>query len=86
MTPAQLRAARDLLQWGVNKLASRSGTTHHLVRTYESSGRLSANYGRLSPADPLLAIRATLEEAGVEFVEKGEAGPGVRMQKPAGAA
>ena len=81
VTPAQLQAARELLGWGVNKLAGRSGTTSNLVRTYERSGRLAANYGRTCLGDPLLAIRAALEEAGVEFTS-GDA-PGVRLKQPA---
>ena len=85
VTLAQLKAAREMLGWGVQRLAGRSGTTSHLINTYERSGRASATYGRMSPVDPLIAIRATLEQAGVEFVEESETGPGVRLQKPVGA-
>ena len=83
MTPAQLKAARDLLGWGIHKLAGRSGTTYHFVITYERSGRVAANYGPMSPADPLAAIRAALEEAGVVFIEENGGGPGVRLHKAA---
>ena len=82
VTPAQLRAARDLLGWGIQKLAGRSGTTANLVRTYERSGRVAANYGLLASTDPLAAIRATLEEAGVEFIN-GDAS-GVRLRRVCG--
>ena len=85
VTPGQLKAAREMLGWGIQKLAGRSRTAVHLIRTYERSGRVAATYGWMMPADPLAAIRATFEEAGVEFVEESEAGPGVRLQKPAGA-
>jgi len=81
VTPAQVRAARGLLQWGIQKLAARSRTTYHLVNTYECSGRVAVNYGRMSPPDPLLAIRATLEEAGIEFTN--DAAPAVQLRKPA---
>ena len=81
MTPAQLKAARDLLGWGVNKLAGRSGTTSNLINTYERSGRLAATYGRMCLGDPLLAIRTALEAAGVVFIEENGGGPGVRLRK-----
>ncbi len=79
MTPAQLRAARDLLGWGVQKLAGRSDTTCNLIRIYERSGRVAATYGRMCLGDPLLAIRTALEAAGVEFTN-GDA-PGVRLRQ-----
>ena len=82
MTPGQVRAARGMLQWGIQKLAARSGTTYRLVSTYEGSGRVAANYGRMSPTDPLLAIRVTLEEAGIEFTD--DDAPGVQLRKQAG--
>ena len=78
VTPAQLKAARELLGWNHKKLAGRSGTSARLIETYERSGRVTATYGRVSPADPLAAIRATLEAAGVEFTT-GDA-PGVRLR------
>ena len=81
-TLAQLKAARKLLGWGVQRLAGRSGTACHLIYTYERSGRIAATYSRMAPVDPLAAIRAVLEEAGVEFVEDSEAGPSVRMRHP----
>ena len=81
MTPAQLKAARGLLGWGIQKLAARSNTTYHLVNTYERSGRVAGNYGRMGPADPMLAVTTTLEEAGVMFVDETGDGPGVRLRK-----
>ena len=82
LTPAQLKAARDLLGWGVQKLVGRSGISHYLIRTYERSGRVAVTYLHMSPADPLLAIRATLEDAGVEFTN-GDAS-GVRLRTVGG--
>ncbi len=79
---AQLKAAREMLGWGVHKLAYRSGTSSHLIRTYERSGQVAKTVNRISPADPLAAIRAALEEAGIEFVEESEAGLGVRLRYP----
>ena len=80
VTLAQLKAAREMLGWGVQRLAGRSGTSSYLIKTYERSGRVTAIYGRMSADVRLAAIRATLEEAGVEFVEESETGLGVRMR------
>ena len=80
VTPAQVKAARELLGWGIAKLAGRSGTTSHLINTYERSGRVAVTYSHISRADPLLAIRAALEEAGIKFIEENGAEPGVRMR------
>ncbi len=79
MTPAQLKAARGLLGWGIQKLAARSGTTYRMVNIYERSGRVAVTYGRRSLGDPLVAIQAVLEQAGVEFTN-GDAS-GVRLRK-----
>ena len=79
VTPAQVKAARRLLRWSISGLAARSRTTLHLVRTYECSGRVAVSYFRMSLADPVAAIRAALEEAGIEFTDGDE--PGVRMRK-----
>ncbi len=80
MTPAQLKAARELLGWGTQKLAGHSRTTPYLISTYERSGRVAVTYGRMCLGDPLLAIRAVLEEAGIEFTS--DDAPGVRLRKP----
>ncbi len=82
VTLAQLKTAREMLGWGVHKLACRSGTSSYLIKVYERSGRVASTCRWMSPADPLAAIRATLEKAGVEFVEDSEAGPGVWMRHP----
>jgi len=78
VTPAQVKAARGLLRWGVPKLAARSRTTYHLIDTYERSGRVAGTYFRMSLDNPLAAIRAALEEAGIEFTD-GET-PGVQLR------
>ena len=82
VTPAQVKAARELLGWGIAKLAGRSGATSHLINTYERMGRVAVTYSHISRADPLLAIRATLEEAGIEFIEESGAEPRVQMRHP----
>ena len=81
MTPDQMKAARKLLGWSVDRLSVHSDTSYQTVRTFEQTGRvvpLNGN-GRAKPSDPIAAIRATLEAAGVEFTD-GDA-PGVRLRK-----
>ena len=82
MTPIQIKAARGLLHWNVRKLAASSRTTYHLISTYEYSGRVSGAYLRMAQDDPLAAIRAALEAAGIEFTD-GDT-PGVRLRRVGG--
>ena len=81
MTPDQVKAARRLLGWGIQKLSARSNATYHLIDTYERSGRVAVTYGRMCLGDPLLAIRVALEEAGVEFTNG--VVPGVQLRRSA---
>ncbi len=85
MTPAQVRAARGLLGWSIDRLSSRSGTSVSMVRAFEQTGRVVSSNGRSRalPVDAVAAVRTTLEAAGVEFTD--DAAPGVRLRKPAGA-
>ena len=72
LTPPQCRAARGLLDWSQIELAERSELSESTVRDFEK--------GRRTPSQTNLdAIRRTLEEAGVEFIEGNQ--HGVRMRK-----
>jgi transcriptional regulator with XRE-family HTH domain len=75
MTGAQLRAARALLGWSAQTLASTSGVGITTIRKNEV------------PDGPVTMIRAnvevltrTLETAGVEFISENGGGPGVRLR------
>ena len=71
--PAQIRAARALLEWSQEQLAAAAEVGLSTVRDIESQRR---------PLDTAAAgeIRRALENAGVIFVSGGpEAGPGVRF-------
>ena len=83
MTPDQMKAARLLLGWSVDRLGALSDTSYQMVRTFEQTGRVMTMQRRLDPTDPIAAIRAALEEAGIEFTN-GDV-PGVRLRKPEGA-
>lgn len=69
-TPAQVRAARGLLDWTQPTLAERSGVGVATIRAYEAHQR--------SPyAHTLQAFHEAFAEAGVRFTERGvEASPG----------
>jgi hypothetical protein len=83
VTPDQMKAARTMLGWNVQRLSAFSGTSVHMVRTFERTGRVTPLHVRERPIDAIAAICATLEAAGIEFTN-GDA-PGVRLRKPAGA-
>ncbi len=72
--PAQLRAARALVGWTRDELATAAGTTSRTLARLEA-GETEA---RSSTAR---AIRAALESAGVVFVEPNGLGPGVRLRE-----
>jgi transcriptional regulator with XRE-family HTH domain len=73
MTPAQCRAARGLLNWTQSKLAAAARVGGSTVRSFET--------GRSVPVPKnLIALRGTLEKAGVEFTY----GDGVRLAVPKG--
>ena len=82
MTPDQVMAVRKLLDWSIPRLSAFSDTSIHVVRTFEQTGRVVPlnSRGRAKPFDPVAAIRATLEAAGIEFTEGDE--PGVKLWKP----
>ncbi len=75
MSPAQVRAARALLDWSREDLAERSGSFVNTVANFET--------GKSDPKrSTLIAWRNALAKAGVEFTdETDEHGPGVRLRK-----
>ena len=76
LTREQCRAARGLLDWTQEELAERAGVSRSTVRGFESGQH---ELHRASTA----MIRAALEAAGVIFIDPGEQGQGVRLNKPA---
>jgi transcriptional regulator with XRE-family HTH domain len=73
IVPAQIRAARAMLEWSQDDLAERSGVSLSTVRDVE---------GQRRPLDTLAAvdIHRALEEAGIIFIPGATvAGPGVRL-------
>ena len=82
MTPDQVKVARALLGWSLDRLAARSGTSVPMVTAFEQTGRVVFSNGRSRalPVDAVAAVRTALEQAGVEFIEQNGGGPGVRLR------
>ena len=74
VTPAQLRAARGLLNWSVTQLAERAGHPLGTVRKAEDLRNFRSVY---RPNAELL--RSTLEGAGVAFIDADDMGAGARL-------
>ena len=74
LTPAQCRAARGLISWSQQDLATaaRIGVvTVHQLEANSSEPRNST----------LDVIRRAFENAGVEFIDENGGGPGVRLRE-----
>jgi transcriptional regulator with XRE-family HTH domain len=76
MNAAQSRAARGLLQLSQGDLAKAAGVGLSTVVDFELSRRAVSEKA-------IVAIRAALEAAGVEFIPPNGSGAGVRLKKPA---
>jgi len=74
LSPAQVRGARDLLEWSQSRLASMAEMTTQSITKFER-GSL-----QLPPSD-LKSLRVALEAAGVIFADGNGYGPGVRLRK-----
>ena len=80
MTPDQVKAARALLGWNVQRLSALSCTSIHMVKTFERTGRVTPLHVRERPIDAIAAIGAAFEAAGIEFTNGDE--PGVKLRRP----
>jgi hypothetical protein len=74
LTSAQIRAARALIRWNAQELATKTEVGVTTIRRAE----LTASATKLTRVNDQ-AIRRTLEEAGVEFIDAEGGGPGVRL-------
>jgi predicted transcriptional regulator len=74
ITPAQCRAARGLLAWSQQDLASEAGVGIVTVHQLEA--------GTSQPRRATLdVIRRALERAGVEFIDENGGGAGARFRQ-----
>lgn len=74
ITPSQCRAARALLEWSQQDLASRSKVARKTLADFE--GGKSTPYART-----LDDIRDALVAAGIEFIPENGGGVGVRFRQ-----
>ena len=74
-----MKAARALLGWSRTRLSTRSGTSVHMIVTFERTGRATPLRVRERPTNAVAAVRTTLETAGIEFTD-GDT-PSVRLRK-----
>ncbi|TLU71597.1 transcriptional regulator [Lichenicoccus roseus] len=73
ISPAQVRAARGLLDWTRDQLVASSGVPKSTLVRFEDQG--SRPRGAT-----LSALRRALEAAGVEFIQENGGGAGVRLR------
>ena len=73
VTARQIRAARSMLGWEQNDLATQSGVGISTIRRLEKlkDAPLGANFSTIE------RIKSAFERAGIEFL--GNPGPGVRL-------
>jgi hypothetical protein len=74
---AQIRAARALIRWSAEDLARDSAVSVATIRRAELTDKET-----LMNAANDLAVRRSLEAAGIEFIDENGGGAGVRMKKP----
>jgi predicted transcriptional regulator len=73
ITPAQIKAARAMLDWKQTDLAKAAGLSEMSVKNVEKGKKDS----RMST---IQSIRSALECAGIIFIDQNGNGPGVRLR------
>ena len=79
LTSVKFSAARALLHWSAEELAREFALGLATIRRAE----LAEHETSLTAANDL-AVRRTLEAAGVQFIDENGGGPGVRLRKRQG--
>lgn len=72
----QVKAARALIGWSQEELASSAGVSLPTVKRLEAADGVLG--GRATTGNK---IKEALERAGVEFIDENGGGPGVRLRK-----
>lgn len=73
LTPAHMKAARALLDWNQDRLATESGLATSTIKRLEGAGLAKASLENIDK------IAEAFEQAGIEFFNSGE--PGVRLRR-----
>ncbi len=72
-----MRAARALLRWSAKKLATECKVSLPTIQRMEAVDGMPQSLGAT-----LIAVKESLEAAGIEFIEENVAGVGVRFRAP----
>ena len=75
ITSAQIRAAKAMLRWSGEDLATKSGVSLSSIRRMEAADGVPQGH----TLKTILAIKSAFEVAGVEFVGLPDDKPGVRL-------
>lgn len=75
LTGVQIRMARNALRWSVKDLADQSDVSTSTITRAETVDGVPA-----TTRANLLALKNTLEAAGIEFIGSPDDGPGIRLQ------
>jgi len=76
ISSSQVRAAKALLRWSGEELASKAGVSLSTVRRMEAAEGIPETQN----IKTIMAIKKALEEAGVEFIGSPDDRPGVRLK------
>ncbi len=76
ISSSQVRAAKALLRWSGENLASKAGVSLSTIRRVESSEGIP----EAQNIKTIIAIKKALEEGGVEFIGSPDDKPGVRLK------
>lgn len=76
ITGRQIAAARALLGMKQDALAARSRVSVPTIKRMEASDGEVTGY-----PNNVLAVKAALEDAGIEFIAENGGGPGVRLRR-----
>jgi predicted transcriptional regulator len=79
ITGSQIRAARALLRWSGRDLANSSGVSWPTIQRMEAALGVPPGLTK-----NILAVKDTLESAGIEFIDANGGGPGVRFREAPG--
>ena len=72
---SQIRAGRAALGWSAAKLASQCGLSLRTVQSIENNEKPEG-----VRKSSMIALKATLEAAGIEFIGAPDDGPGIRVR------
>ncbi len=75
LTGVQIRMARNALRWSVKDLSDKSDVSTSTITRAETVDGVPA-----TTRANLLALKKTLEAAGIEFIGSPDDGPGIRLQ------